>query len=40
MAALEELEETAEVWLLSGRRAAPLGEAALAALRDAFGAVW
>jgi ribulose-5-phosphate 4-epimerase/fuculose-1-phosphate aldolase len=40
MAALEELEETAKIWLLSGRQAPPLDGAALAALRDAFGAVW
>jgi ribulose-5-phosphate 4-epimerase/fuculose-1-phosphate aldolase len=39
-AALEELEETAKVWLLSGRQAAPLDGAALAALRAAFGATW
>ena len=40
MAVLEELEETAKVWLLSGRGAQPLDDAALEALRVAFGAVW
>jgi len=39
-AVLEELEETAKVWLLSGRSAAPLDADALEALRAAFGAVW
>lgn len=40
MAALEELEETARLWLLAGRAAAPLDEAAIQALRSAFGAHW
>jgi hypothetical protein len=40
MAALEELEETARVWLLSGRSADPLDADALEALRAAFGATW
>jgi len=40
MAVLEELEETAKVWLLSGRSAAPLDADALEALRAAFNAVW
>jgi len=39
-AVLEELEETAKVWLLSGRSAAPLDADALEALRVAFGCVW
>jgi ribulose-5-phosphate 4-epimerase/fuculose-1-phosphate aldolase len=40
MAVLEELEETARLWLASGCRAAPLDEAQLDALRQAFGAHW
>ena len=40
MATLEELEETARLWLLSGRRAAVLDEARIAELREAFGARW
>ena len=40
MAVLEELEETAKVWLLSGRAAAPLDDDALVALRRAFDAHW
>jgi hypothetical protein len=40
MAALEELEETARVSLLSGRSIAPLTEAQIAELRQAFGARW
>jgi 3-dehydro-4-phosphotetronate decarboxylase len=39
-ATLEELEETAKVWLLSGRSAAALSESDIQALRGAFGAVW
>ena len=39
-AVLEELEETARLWLLSDRSAAPLGEPALSQLRQAFGAAW
>ena len=39
-AVLEELEETAKLWLQSGRNATPLSEAAIQALRDAFGATW
>jgi 3-dehydro-4-phosphotetronate decarboxylase len=39
-AVLEELEETARLWLLSGRRAAPLDEAQIDALRQTFGAAW
>ncbi|WP_210711767.1 aldolase [Pseudomonas sp. MWU349] len=38
--ALEELEETARLWLMSQPRPAPLGQAALDELRDAFGATW
>ena len=37
MAALEELEETARLWLLSGRQATPLSSAQLDELRSAFG---
>ena len=40
MAALEELEETARLWLLAGRDVAPLDEDALVALRRAFDARW
>jgi ribulose-5-phosphate 4-epimerase/fuculose-1-phosphate aldolase len=40
MAVLEELEETAKVWMLSGRSAAPLDDDALVALRRAFDACW
>ena len=40
MATLEELEETARLWLLCGQQARPLNEDQLAALRDAFGARW
>lgn len=40
MATLEELEETARLWLLSGRQAQPLSEAQIASLRDSFGAHW
>ena len=40
MAVLEELEETARLWQLSGRRATPLGEPEIEALRAAFGAPW
>lgn len=38
--ALEELEETARLWLLTQPRPAPLDQAALDELRDAFGAAW
>lgn len=38
--ALEELEETARLWLMSQPRPAPLDQAALDELRDAFGAAW
>ena len=36
MAALEELEETAKLWLLSGRAVDPLSEAAIAELKQNF----
>lgn len=39
-AVLEELEETAKLWLMSDRRAAGLDEAAIEALRQSFGACW
>jgi len=38
--ALEELEETARLWLMSNPRPAPLDEAALEELRTVFGARW
>ena len=37
---LEELEETARLWLMTDPRPAPLDDAALAELRDVFGARW
>jgi 3-dehydro-4-phosphotetronate decarboxylase len=40
MATLEELEETAKLWLLTGRSAAPLSEAHIDELRREFKAVW
>ncbi len=40
MAVLEELEETAKLWLLSNREAAPLAAEAIEELRRAFGAHW
>jgi ribulose-5-phosphate 4-epimerase/fuculose-1-phosphate aldolase len=40
MAVLEELEETAKLWLMTHRGAAPLGEDAIEELRRAFGARW
>jgi ribulose-5-phosphate 4-epimerase/fuculose-1-phosphate aldolase len=39
-AVLEELEETAKLWLLGGCRASPLADEQIAALRQAFGALW
>ena len=39
-AVLEELEETAKLWLLGGRQAQSLSASALQELREAFGAVW
>lgn len=40
MAVLEELEETAKLWLLSQPRPQPLDEQQIAELRSAFGAAW
>jgi 3-dehydro-4-phosphotetronate decarboxylase len=40
MAALEELEETARLWLLTGRTAEPLTEEQIDQLRRQFGASW
>ena len=40
MATLEELEETARLWLLSDRRPAPLSADQIDELRQAFGARW
>lgn len=40
MAVLEELEETARLWLLAAAKPQPLSEAALADLRSTFGAAW
>jgi 3-dehydro-4-phosphotetronate decarboxylase len=40
MAVLEELEETAKLWHLSQPRPRPLDEAAISALRSAFGSHW
>lgn len=40
MAVLEELEETAKLWLLGGRSVAPLTEDRIDELRRAFGARW
>ena len=40
MATLEELEETAKLWLLSRGRVEPLGEAQIDELRRSFGARW
>ncbi|MFF7965405.1 aldolase [Streptomyces sp. NPDC007903] len=40
LAVLEELEETARLWLLTERRPAPLTEPELAELRSVFGAAW
>ncbi|MFJ8728990.1 aldolase [Streptomyces bauhiniae] len=40
LAVLEELEETARLWLLTDRRPAPLTEPELAELRSVFGAAW
>ena len=40
MATLEELEETAKVWLLSSRRPQPLDQVRLDELCAAFGAHW
>ena len=40
MAVLEELEETARLWLMSGRQATPLSAQQLEELHAAFGARW
>ena len=40
MAVLEELEETAKLWMLDGKRAQPLSEPQIEELRRAFGARW
>lgn len=40
MATLEELEETARLWLMTNPRPAPLDAAQLQALHEAFGARW
>jgi 3-dehydro-4-phosphotetronate decarboxylase len=40
MATLEELEETAKLWLMSSPRPAPLGEQAINELRQVFGVSW
>jgi ribulose-5-phosphate 4-epimerase/fuculose-1-phosphate aldolase len=40
MATLEELEETARLWLLSSPRPSPLDEEAIEELRQTFGASW
>lgn len=40
MAVLEELEETAKLWLLAQPKPAPLAEAQIESLRQAFGAPW
>jgi hypothetical protein len=37
---LEELEETARLWLLGGRTASPLTEAQIDELRTHFNAPW
>jgi len=39
-ATLEELEETARLWLLGGRKAQPLAEPQIDDLRRSFGALW
>jgi ribulose-5-phosphate 4-epimerase/fuculose-1-phosphate aldolase len=40
MAALEELEETARLWLLAGRKPEPLTPTQIDQLRQQFGASW
>jgi ribulose-5-phosphate 4-epimerase/fuculose-1-phosphate aldolase len=40
MAVLEELEETARLWLMTTPRPTPLSETQLDDLRSAFGARW
>jgi 3-dehydro-4-phosphotetronate decarboxylase len=40
MAVLEELEETARLWMLTGGQPAPLPPSAIQELKDVFGAAW
>jgi ribulose-5-phosphate 4-epimerase/fuculose-1-phosphate aldolase len=40
MAVLEELEETARLWLMTQPKPVPLSEEAIQQLRDTFGATW
>jgi 3-dehydro-4-phosphotetronate decarboxylase len=40
MALLEELEETARLWLMTEPKPAPLSEKDIQQLRDTFGAIW
>jgi hypothetical protein len=40
MATLEELEETARLWLMTQPRPAPLTDEQIATLRQRFGARW
>jgi ribulose-5-phosphate 4-epimerase/fuculose-1-phosphate aldolase len=40
MAALEELEETARLWLVTGRKLEPLTPQQIEQLRQHFGASW
>jgi len=40
MAVLEELEETARLWLMLENKPAPLTEEAIQQLRETFGAIW
>jgi len=37
---LEELEETAKLWLMSDRQATALSDAQIQDLRETFGALW
>jgi len=39
-AVLEELEETAKLWLMSQRQATPLNDSQIDDLRQSFGAIW
>lgn len=39
-AVLEELEETAKIWLMANRQVAPLSEAQIEELRRTFGVIW
>lgn len=40
MAVLEELEETARLWLMTSAKPAPLSDEVIQQLRDSFGAIW